>query len=67
MKNIEMIAHILLIIGGINWGLAAWADMNLVDMIFGSIPILAKIIYGLVGLSGLYCAYMMVTGKGCCK
>lgn len=63
MQHLGKITQILLIIGGINWGLSAWAGMDLVAMIFGSIPILAKIIYGLVGLSGLYAAYNMIKGK----
>ena len=63
MKHIGCIAQILLIVGGINWGLSAWAGIDLVDMIFGSIPMLAKVVYGLVGLAGLYSAYMMATGK----
>ena len=59
MDNISMIAHILLIIGGLNWGLYGVAGMDLVNMIFGTIPILAQIIYVLVGLSGLYVLYNM--------
>ncbi len=63
MQHIGKIAQILLIVGGINWGLDAWAGIDLVDMIFGSIPMLAKVVYGLVGLSGLYAAYNMVSSK----
>ena len=63
MEHIGKITQILLIVGGINWGLDAWAGVDLVAMIFGSIPMLAKVVYGLVGLSGVYAAYNMVTGK----
>ena len=53
MEHIGKITQILLIVGGINWGLDAWAGIDLVAMIFGSIPMLAKVVYGLVGLSGV--------------
>jgi uncharacterized protein len=58
-KNIlDWIALILLIIGGLNWGLAIW-DINLVTMLFGSIDILVTIVYALVGLSALYTIYYL--------
>ncbi len=40
------------IIGALNWGLIAVADMNLVEQIFGQ-GLLTRVIYGLVGLSGI--------------
>lgn len=59
-KVLDLIALILLIIGGINWGLFGLANLDLVELIFGSIPILAKLIYILVGLSGLYGIYYII-------
>jgi len=50
---LEWIVVILLVIGGINWGLYAFG-YDLVDLIFGSVSWLATIIYVLVGLAGLY-------------
>lgn len=47
------IAWILVVIGGLNWGLAL-ANINLVTLILGSVPILVQIVYALVGLSALY-------------
>jgi len=56
-KNLlDWIALVLVIIGGLNWGLYAFG-FNLVDLILGSIPILAQIVYILVGLSALYMIY----------
>jgi len=52
MKTIDWIARILLIIGGINWGLAIF-DINLVPLIF-RIDLLITIVYALVGLSGIW-------------
>jgi hypothetical protein len=67
MQHIGKITQVLLIVGGINWGLYALLNVSLVDMIFGSIPILAKVVYSLVALSGIYAAYNMVTDNSCCK
>jgi len=53
MSTLDWIAFILVIIGGLNWGLVAF-NFNLVDAIFGTIPYVATIIYALVGLSALY-------------
>lgn len=56
---IDWIALILLIIGGINWGLVGIGVGDLVELIFGSIPILATIVYVLVGLAALYTIYFL--------
>ncbi len=48
-----MLAWILVIIGGLNWGLVGLFDYNLVAMIFGS-GMLTSLIYDLVGLSALW-------------
>ena len=54
-KNVlEWIASILVVIGGLNWGLVGGLDFNLVDTVFGSGSMLAKIVYILVGVSALY-------------
>jgi uncharacterized membrane protein YuzA (DUF378 family) len=53
MKWYDWVAFILLIVGGLNWGLAIW-DINLVTLIFGVGTILTKIVYGLVGVSAIY-------------
>lgn len=60
------IAYILIVIGAINWGLVGLLNLDLVATIFGSIPLLAKIIYILVGVSGLYALFCMITKKGSC-
>lgn len=54
MKVIDKIALVLLIIGAINWGLIGFFGFNLVATIFGDMTVLSRIIYGLVGLSGLW-------------
>ena len=44
----------LTIIGAVNWGLIGFFNFNLVALIFGSMSWISRIIYALVGLSGLY-------------
>ncbi len=55
---LDWIALVLLIIGGLNWGLAVF-DFNLVNIVFGTIAYLEKIVYGLVGLAALYTIYFL--------
>ena len=54
MKVIDKTALVLIIIGAINWGLIGLFDFNLVATIFGDMTIISRIIYGLVGLSGVW-------------
>ena len=67
MKHLCMISWVLMIIGSINWGLYGLLGINLVEMILGGIPILATVVYALIGASGIYAAYGMATKKGCDK
>ena len=62
-NSVEMIAGLLTIIGGLNWGLVGLLNLDLVKLIFGSIPPLDQIVYILVGLSALYMAYVMYAKK----
>lgn len=54
MKTISYIALTIAIIGAVNWGLIGLFNFNLVAFLFGDMTLLARIIYSLVGLSGLY-------------
>lgn len=54
MKVIDTIALVLIIIGAINWGLVGIFNFNLVDAIFGAMSTISRIIYILVGISGLW-------------
>ena len=54
MKTVDTIALVLIIIGAINWGLIGIFNFNLVETIFGGFTVLSRIIYILVGLSGLW-------------
>ena len=54
MRIIDKTALILIIIGAINWGLIGLFRFNLVELIFGDMTLLARIVYSLVGISGLW-------------
>lgn len=54
MKVIDYIALVLVIVGAINWGLIGFFSFDLVKMLFGDMTILSRIVYALVGISGLY-------------
>ena len=58
MKTIDILASILLVVGGLNWGLVAVAHFDLVAAIFGmkfgQTSVLSALVYGLVGLAALY-------------
>ena len=62
MKIVNWVTLILLVIGGLNWGLVGIAGIDLVMTIFGA-GIISQIIYILVGLSAIYVAVMTATGK----
>jgi uncharacterized membrane protein YuzA (DUF378 family) len=64
MKFIDMLAWILLIVGGLNWGLVGLANVNAVDAIFGAASCASMVIYLLVGLSAVY---SICRWKCCCK
>ncbi len=53
MEWVELIATLLLIIGGLNWGLIGIARFNLVEAIFGN-SVITRVIYVLVGLSAIW-------------
>ena len=53
-KAMDATALTISIIGAINWGLIGFINLNLVALLFGSMSWLSRIIYGLVGICGLY-------------
>ena len=63
MKMLHMAAFILVVIGGVNWGLVGLLNTNLVESIFGGMG-LTNIVYILVGASAVY---LGITHKSDCK
>ncbi len=69
MKALHIVAFILLVVGGLNWGLVglggfAGADWNLVYLLLGSMPQVEWAVYVLVGLSA---AWLLVSHKKDCR
>jgi uncharacterized membrane protein YuzA (DUF378 family) len=55
MKNLDVIAAVLLVVGGLNWGSVGFFGFDLVAALFGgSGALLARIVYALVGLAAFY-------------
>lgn len=64
MKGLHGIAFLLVVIGGLNWGLVGFFEYNLVSSIFGAGSMLTNVVFDLVGLSALY---LVFTHKKSCK
>ena len=63
-KNpVDALAQILVIVGGLNWGLYGIANLDIVKLIFGFMPLLMQIVYILIGLSALYMLFGMFSKK----
>ena len=54
MKGLDYTVLTLIIIGAINWGLVGFFGLDLVAVICGSMSILSRIIYAVIGICGLY-------------
>jgi uncharacterized membrane protein YuzA (DUF378 family) len=54
MKTLDILAAILLVVGGLNWGLVGLLNFDLVAALLGAGSLLAKAVYTLVGLAAVY-------------
>ncbi len=54
MRKLDVVAAVLLVIGGLNWGLVGAANFDLVATIFGEMSVLSRVVYMVVGLAALY-------------
>ncbi len=59
-----MLALVLVVVGGLNWGLVGAFNFNLVDAILGSMPWLENLVYIVVGLSAILVAATQFGSKG---
>ena len=57
MKIVNLIALILLVVGGLNWGLVGLFNFDLVAAIFGAMSLISRIVYTLVGISAICVAF----------
>ena len=60
MKTIDLLAFLLVVIGGINWGLVGAFNYNLVTSLLGDASTMTRAVYALVGLGALYEAYQFM-------
>jgi uncharacterized membrane protein YuzA (DUF378 family) len=69
MKVLDIIAWILLIIGGLNWGTIGLMHIDFVSMIFGADTGLTRLIFVLVGVSAIYaiCRWKCKCSSSSCK
>jgi uncharacterized membrane protein YuzA (DUF378 family) len=61
LSALDWIALILLVIGGLNWLLVGLFSFDLVAAIFGSMSVVARIVYVIVGLCAIY--MLIISGK----
>ena len=54
MKPMNLVSLILVIVGGLNWGMVGLLDWDLVAALFGAGSTLARIVYILVGVSAIW-------------
>jgi uncharacterized protein len=68
MRLVRFIALLLVIIGAINWGLWGFFQYDLIADIFGGpSTAIARLVYALIGLSGLYSISFFCCGSGKCS
>ena len=62
MSSVDWLAWILVVVGALNWGFVGVANLNVVELLFGSAA-LTQVVYILVGLGGLYMLWMAMAKK----
>ena len=68
MKKLDILAASLVLVGGLNWGLVAIAEFDLVAWVFGGMEFgetnaASRVVYGLVGLAAVYGIGSLVTAR----
>lgn len=61
MRSVYAVALLLLVIGGLNWGLVGLLNFDLVATLFGEMSMLSRTVYSLVGVSAIYVAVASLT------
>jgi uncharacterized membrane protein YuzA (DUF378 family) len=64
LSILDRVALVLLIIGGINWGLVGALQFNIVSALFGPSSLPSRLIYVLMGVSAFYVIYLLGRGFG---
>lgn len=61
MTALDKAVYLLLVVGGLNWGLVGFFQYNLVDEVFGVDSGVSRVVYALVGLAAVYGVYTIVS------
>lgn len=59
LNSLDILAIILVIVGGLNWALVGIFNFDLVAAIFGDMSVVSRIVYAVVGLSAIYLLAIM--------
>ena len=54
MKKMDVLVAVLLVVGGLNWGLVGLLNFDLVASLFGDASVISRLVYSLVGVSAVY-------------
>jgi hypothetical protein len=54
MKKMDVVMAVLLVVGGLNWGLVGLLNFDLVASLFGDMSVVSRMVYALVGLGAIY-------------
>lgn len=57
---IDWLAMVLMVIGGVNWGLVGTMGLDLVALLLGDMSLASRVVYALVGLAGVYGLVVLV-------
>lgn len=52
--KVNLVADVLIIVGAVNWGLVGLFNLDLVQLLFGFMPLLVSVVYSIVGVAGVY-------------
>ncbi len=61
LNAFDWVALVLVVIGGVNWGLIGLFNLDLVSTLFGVMTLFTRVIYVLVGVSALYTLFILLT------
>ena len=63
MGALDWVVFVLLVVGALNWGLVGLANINVVELILGAVPVLVSLVYILIGVAGLWKLYKVLMAK----
>ncbi|MBU5537237.1 MAG: DUF378 domain-containing protein [Candidatus Aenigmatarchaeota archaeon] len=63
MGTLDWVVFVLLVVGALNLGIVGLANIDVLNAIFGRVPVLLRIILVLIGLAGLWKIYKVIMSK----